>query len=144
MLKLLIAVDGSPQSLRAIEIVGRWARGGVPLQVTLINVREPASLYGDLPPATIDALRAAQRLVQGRLLSDAESRALGCGLSVHHTLAAEGAAAQEIVRAATEQGVDQIVMGSHGADAVGGGSLVPGSVAQRVLCLTRHSVLLIP
>jgi nucleotide-binding universal stress UspA family protein len=144
MLRLLIAIDGSPQSLRAIEVVGRWARGGAPLEVVLINVRPPPSLDADLPPAHADALQAARRRAQERILRDAESRALGCGVSVRSTVAVEGAPAQEIVRAATAQVADEIVMGAHGTDAVGGGSLVPGSVAQRVLCLAKHPVLLIP
>ena len=144
MLKLLIAVDGSAQSLRALDLVARWARGGVPMETVLINVRAGASSGGDLAATHADAWQAAQRRAQERMLRDAESRALGCGLSVRATLAVEGAAAQEIVRAATAQQADQIVMGTHGMDAVGGGSLVPGSVAQRVLCLSRHPVLLVP
>lgn len=144
MLRLLIAIDGSPQSLRAIEVVGRWARGGVPLEVVLINVRRPPSSDADLPPAHAEALLGARRRAQERILRDAEARALGCGVSVRSTVAMEGAPAQEIVRAATAQDADEIVMGAHGTDAVGGGSLVPGSVAQRVLCLAKHPVLLVP
>ena len=144
MLTLLIAIDGSLQSLRAIEVVGRWARAGVPLEVVLINVRRPSSSDADLLPAHADALKGARRRAQERILRDAESRALGCGVSVRTTVAVEGAPAQEIVRAAAEQDADEIVMGAHGTDAVGGGSLVPGSVAQRVLCLAKHPVLLIP
>lgn len=144
MLKLLIAIDGSAQSLRVLDVVGRWARAGVPIEAVLINVRSASAVGGDLPPVHAEALKAAQRRAQERSLHEAESRALGCGLSVRAALAVEGAAAQEIVRAAAEQQADQIVMGAHGGDAVGGGSLVPGSVAQRVLCLAKHPVLLIP
>lgn len=144
MLKLLIAVDGSQPSLRAIEVVAQWARGAVPLEAVLINVRRTAWLYGDVPAAEAETLKAAQKRAQEHLLRDAEARALGCGLMVRASLAVEGAAAQAIVQAAGEQGVDQIVMGSHGMDAPGGGSLLPGSVAQRVLCLAKLPVLLVP
>jgi nucleotide-binding universal stress UspA family protein len=144
MMKLLMAIDGSLHSLKAIEVVGRWVRAGVPLEVVLINVRHASSTDGDLPAAHADALKGARRRAQERVLRDAESRALGCGVSLRSTLAVEGAPAQEIVRAAAAQDADQIVMGAHGTDAVGGGGLVPGSVAQRVLCLAKCPVLLIP
>jgi len=144
MLKLLIALDGSTQSLRVLDVVGRWGRAGVPIEVVLINVRNRLPFGTELPPVHAEALKGALRRAQEHTLREAETRALGCGLSVSATLAVEGAAAQEIVRAATEQQADQIVMGAHGGDAVGGGTLVPGSVAQRVLCLAKQPVLLIP
>jgi nucleotide-binding universal stress UspA family protein len=144
MLKLLIAIDGSAQSLRVLDAVGRWARAGVPIEVVLINVRGRPAFGSELPPVHAEALKDALRRAQEHVLRDAETRALGCGLSLRASLAIEGAAAQEIVRAAAEQHADQIVMGTHGGDAVGGGSLVPGSVAQRVLCLAKQPVLLVP
>ena len=144
MMKLLIAIDGSAQSLRVLDVVGRWARGGAPIEAVLINVRSASTPGSELPPVHADALKAALQRAQEHTLREAETRALGCGLSVRATLAIEGAAAQEIVRAAAEQQADQIVMGAHGRDAVGGGSLVPGSVAQRVLCLAKHPVMLVP
>ena len=49
--------------------------------------------------------------------------------------------AQEIVRVAEERDVDQIVMGTHGRGAVG--SLLLGSVAQRVVHQTKVPVLLV-
>jgi nucleotide-binding universal stress UspA family protein len=144
MLKLLIAIDGSAQSLRVLDVVGRWARAGVPTEIVLINVLSAPTFGSELPPVHAEALKDALRWAQEHTLREAERRALGCGLSVRATLAIEGAAAQEIVRAAADQHADQIVMGAHGRDAVGGGGLVPGSVAQRVLCLAKQPVLLIP
>lgn len=144
MLKFLIAVDGSRQSLRGIEVVGRLARASVPVEVLLINVRTASLPYADLAASSVEALKSAQRLAQDHLLNDAESRALGCGLRVGARLCAEGAPAQEIVRAASEHAVDQIVIGAHGTDALGGGPLLPGSVAQRVLGLSKHPVLFVP
>jgi nucleotide-binding universal stress UspA family protein len=143
MLTFLIAVDGSAPALRAIEVVARMARAGVPLEVILMNVRGTPHLYGGKPGTGVDAFEAAQKQAQVHLLNDAEAQALGCGLQVRLTLSAQGHPAQEIVRAATEHAVDQIVIGTHGADAMGGGSLLPGSVAQRVLSLSRHPVLLV-
>lgn len=50
-----------------------------------------------------------------------------------------GAAAQELVRSATPHGVDPIVMGTRGMNALGG--RLPGSVAQRVVHLAPVPVL---
>jgi nucleotide-binding universal stress UspA family protein len=52
-----------------------------------------------------------------------------------------GEPAAEIVRLADERGVDQIVMGTHGRGAVV--SLFLGSVAQRVVHLSKVPVLLV-
>ncbi|TDP64115.1 universal stress protein [Roseateles toxinivorans] len=49
--------------------------------------------------------------------------------------------APEILRAATEAGVDQIVMGTRGIGALG--SVLIGSVAQRVVHLAAVPVLLV-
>ncbi len=144
MLKFLLALDGSAPSLRAIEVVGRMARGEVPVEGTLLNVRDTSALPHDLADKELAALRAAQRHDQEQLLNEAESRALGCGLHVTARVGAAGAPAPEIVRTATERKADQIVIGAHGTHALAGGSLLPGSVAQHVLCLATQPVLLVP
>jgi nucleotide-binding universal stress UspA family protein len=56
-------------------------------------------------------------------------------------LAPVGRAADEIVKAAEQQHFDLIVMGSHGHSPIG--SLVLGSVAQRVLASCKTPVLIV-
>jgi nucleotide-binding universal stress UspA family protein len=141
MLKLLIAVDGSSHAKSAIETVARMARAGVPLQVTLLNVREPPVIYGELPVVSIDEIEAAQKKAQDHLLNEAEGLALGCGLDLRPSQRAVGLPGPEIVRVAAEIGADQIVMGTHGRGAVG--SLFIGSVSQRVAHLAEVPVLLV-
>ena len=141
MLKFLLAVDGSDHALRAIEAVAQMSRAGAPLQVVLLNVRGLPMLYGDLPAASLDEIEAVQRKSQDRLLADAEALAMGCGLTVLAKERAVGPAAQQIVAAATEHAVDQIVMGTHGRGATG--SLLLGSVALRVVHLAAQPVLLV-
>jgi nucleotide-binding universal stress UspA family protein len=141
MLKLLIAVDGSEHAKRAIEAVAKMARAAVPMEVTLLNVREPLIFFSDLPATSIDEIEAAQEKAQNQLLAEAEALALGCGLTLRPAQRAQGAAGPEIVRVATEHGVDQIVMGTHGRGAMG--SLFLGSVSQQVVHLSTVPVLLV-
>ncbi len=141
MYRMLIAVDGSDHSLRAIEAVAAMARATVPLEVVLLNVRELAPLYGDLPSLGIEQIEQAQQRQQDQLLDAAAEHARTCGLSVGSVQRSLGLAAPEIVRVATECGADQIVLGTRGMNALG--ILFMGSVAQRVVHLAEVPVLLV-
>jgi nucleotide-binding universal stress UspA family protein len=140
-MKMLIAVDGSEPARRAIEAAGRLARQMASAEVLLLNVADAMVFYGELPPFDLEAVERAQRLHQDKLLAEAEAHARACGLQKLTVLSATGLAAQEIVRLADERGVDQIIMGTHGRGAVG--SLLLGSVAQRVVHRAKMPVLLV-
>lgn len=142
MLQWLVAVDGSAHARRALDAVARLApqiKDGV--RVLLLNVAAPMIYYGELPPFDLEGVERAQRAEQERLLAQALAEARAGGLVDVVTQAARGEPAAEIVRVASEGGVDQIVMGTHGRGAVG--SLLIGSVAQRVLHLAGVPVLLV-
>jgi nucleotide-binding universal stress UspA family protein len=141
MLNMLIAVDGSDHARRAIDAVAGMARAGAPLEVTLLHVREEPIIYGDLPVVSIDEIEATQKMIQDKLLAEAESHARKSGLTLRPTQRAMGLAAPEIVRVATEMQADQVVMGTHGRGAMG--TLFLGSVSQRVIHLAPMPVLLV-
>jgi len=141
-MKLLVAVDGSEHARRAIGTVARLApqlKDGV--SVVLLHVGEPMVFYGELPPYDMGAIEEAQREQRERVLAEARADARAGGLGDVSTLSAVGEPAAEILRVAAEQGVDQIVMGTHGRGALG--TLFLGSVAQRVLHGARQPVLLV-
>ena len=140
-MKMLIAVDGSEHARRAIEAAARLARQMQTVEVVLLNVADAMVFYGELPPFDIEAVERAQRQHQEKLLAEAEAHARACGLQKVLTQSAVGLAAQEILRVADERGVDQIVMGTHGRGVVG--SLLLGSVAQRVVHQAKVPVLLV-
>jgi nucleotide-binding universal stress UspA family protein len=140
-MKMLIAVDGSEHARRAIEAAGRLAKQMQSAQVVLLNVSDALVYYGELPPFDIEAVERAQRRHQDQLLTEAEAQARACGLQQVITQSAVGLPAQEILRVADERGVDQIVMGTHGRGVVG--SLLLGSVAQRVVHQAKVPVLLV-
>jgi nucleotide-binding universal stress UspA family protein len=141
MLKLLIAVDGSDHSRRAIDAAARLAAQVQEVQVLILNVGDGAVFYGEMAPLDYDALEHARQQLQRQLLDEAEAHARASGLQHVSTLAALGVTATEIARVAEEQGVDQIVMGTHGKGALG--SLFLGSTAQRVVHLSTVPVLLV-
>jgi len=140
MLKMLIAVDGSPHALRAIEAVAALARHGCALQAALLNVRDVPQIYGELPVMDIDALDRALAERQDELLRAAEQHAALQGLALLPSRRASGHVPAEIVREAAEFGADQIVMGTRGMGAVR--SLFIGSTAQRVVHEASVPVLL--
>jgi len=140
-MKMLIAVDGSEHARRAIEAAARLAQQMRSAEVVLLNVADAMVFYGELPPFDLEAVERDQRQHQERLLAEAEAQARACGLQEVLTQSAVGLAAQEILRVADERGVDQIVMGTHGRGAVG--SLLLGSVAQRVVHQAKVPVLLV-
>lgn len=141
MFKVLIAVDGSAPSLRAIEAVARLAELSGPINAVLIHVRERASPLAGLSSATQGQLEQAHQREQDKLIAAALEHARGCGLAIGTTRRAEGSAAPEIVAAAASCGADQIVLGTRGMSAIG--SLFMGSVAQRVAQLADVPVLLV-
>jgi len=141
MMKMLIAVDGSDHARRAIEAAARLAQQLPRPEVLLLNVADGAVFYGELTPLDYEALEQARQQAQQQLLQDALAHAQACGLKSASTLSAVGPTANEIARVAEEQGVDQIVMGTHGKGALG--SLFLGSTAQRVVHLAKMPVLLV-
>lgn len=140
MKKVLIAVDGSNQAKNAIEAVARLSRGGTMPEVVLVHVRAWPVLFGEASVSSLEQIERAERVYQEHLLADAQAQALGAGLAVAATVAAQGEPATEIVRAAQEHGVEQIAMGTHGRGALG--SFFVGSVAQRVTHMAKVPVLL--
>lgn len=142
MFKMLIAVDGSPPSDRAIEAVAAMAKTAkAEIEVVLANVREEPQLLGDLPAFNIDELIKHLQQRQVEMLAKAAARAKELGLKVASKECGAGLPAAEVVAIATRCRVNQIVMGSHGRGSVG--SLLLGSVALRVLQLGEVPVLLV-
>jgi nucleotide-binding universal stress UspA family protein len=141
MMKLLIAIDGSDHARRAIEAAARLAKEGVAVDAVLVHVRDSPAYYGELPPFDYESIESSLRQRQSTLLEAGLAQARNSGLPTVATQAAQGQAAQEIVRLAAERGADCIVMGTRGMNALGG--LLLGSVAQRVVHLAAVPVMLV-
>jgi len=141
MLKVLVAVDGSAQGQRAIDTARRLQAEAKELETVLINVRHWPLFLGDLPAGRYEEIEKEQIRQQETLLAQALDAARRAGLEPVSTVAAVGEPAAEIARAAKSKRADLLVMGTHGRGAVG--SLLVGSVAQRVVHLSEVPVVLV-
>lgn len=141
MLKLLIAVDGSDASLRAIDAAARLARESS-VEATLIHVREGLGVYhGDRSPRDYERIAEHHRDRQVQILEAAVARAREAGLTSVVAQAETGTPESDIPRVAEQRGVDMIVMATRGLGAVG--ALLMGSVAQKVVHHAHVPVLLV-
>jgi nucleotide-binding universal stress UspA family protein len=133
--KILLAIDGSEHSMKALPVIGDLA-AKLGSQVSVLHVLErEASKVG-----TFERETAAEG---STLVEDAVSELRGRGIDAHgqmvHTV--YGNAAQQIPATAEEEGASLIVMGSRGLSDWTG--LLLGSVTQKVLHLGHIPVLVV-
>lgn len=141
MLKLVIPVDGSEASLRAIDTVARlFLAGGV--AATLLHVREgKATYHGDISPRDYERIADHERDKQTRILEEALQHAKAQGITQVQCEAEAGTPEVDIPSAAERLGADMIVMATRGLGAVS--ALLMGSVAQKVVHAANVPVLLV-
>jgi nucleotide-binding universal stress UspA family protein len=139
-MKILLPVDGSPISDRAVRHVIALLQGCDGQTVFLINVQAPIDapeVRSHMPVSEIEAMqetRGGDALVTARALLDAA----GVAYTPEVLL---GPVAETIARFASEQGCDQIVIGSRGLSAIG--SVLVGSVTPDLVALTNLPVTLV-
>lgn len=141
MQRILVPVDGSAPSLRALDFLGRQHADGLEAEVRLVHVLELSSYSAPYVPAsTMDALLEAGLKAQGTVLETASARTASLGLDAT-AVGLRGCASEEILRQAAEWKADQIVMGTRGMGSMK--SLLLGSLAQSVLHLADAPVTLV-
>lgn len=143
MLKILLPVDGSQSSRRAVEYVARLPNRGRPVTVNVLNVQPPIS-FGELLGHTTrdDQIKLEQaREDAGRRVVDQAVATLRANQIEANSLVRIGDAASEIVQFARESRCEEIVMGRRGLGVIK--SLLLGSVANKVLHLADEPVVLV-
>ncbi len=123
--KILLATDGSRYSKAATEKAIAFAKsyGGEIVAVSVVDV--PTEFYAEAPKAVEDMIRQAR----GYTL-DVKKQAEKDGVKTE-SFTAEGEAYEAITKLAKEQGVNMIIMGSHGR--TGLKRLLMGSVTEKVI-----------
>ncbi|MFH0809938.1 MAG: universal stress protein [Pseudomonadota bacterium] len=109
-MKVLVPVDGSRHSLKAVETAGETVRAHPPSAMLLLSV----NIYvgGELEEGRMVSEKI--RVQAEAALSRAEAVAKENGVTPRLLLATAVSAADEIVRVADEEKVDLVVIGSRG------------------------------
>ncbi|MGH7895403.1 MAG: universal stress protein [Candidatus Binatia bacterium] len=133
--RMLVACDGSPDSMMALEFVGSLGLGPE-VSARLLAVITPPTLPVAAPellgtpwPSALDDVVAQDKTRLEGMLARAEDQ-LGRLGKVERSVVV-GHPAAEVVAAAEESGVDLVVVGARGLGAAG--RLILGSVSERVL-----------
>lgn len=140
MLKMLVPVDGSAPSSRAVDHLIKkldWYKDGV--EIHLLNVQHPfpAHVASHIEHDQVQQYHREQGLAA---LADARKRLDAAGVMYHYHIGV-GDEADLIVKYAREKACDQIAMGTRGLGSVS--NLFLGSVATKVIHLAEVPVVLV-
>ena len=140
MLKVLLAIDGSENSLRAVSyLIKRVSTAKDQYQVALVNVQYP--LHGTVATFVNGTQVKQYHHDEGmKMLAPAETELNTAGIAYTHHLFV-GEPAEVISRFAQEQGCDEIVIGSRGLGNIS--SMLVGSVASKVIHMANVPVVLV-
>jgi nucleotide-binding universal stress UspA family protein len=140
--KILIPVDGSPTSLRALDLAIKMATQNPGTSLVLLNVQNirAIELAGASEAGDSDWLREAGSRASAKALKDATGKCEH-GDVVFETLIRTGQIAEVIARVAREEDIKHIVMGTRGLGGIQG--LLLGSVATQVIHLAEVPITLI-
>lgn len=129
MLKALVPVDGSNNSLCAVRHVIKLVQDREPLDIHLLNVQPP--IRGDVTTFVAKEDVEGFHLDEGRKALQRASELLK-EAGVHYTKHIYvGHAAQVIAEVAQELGCDKVIMGTHGRGTIT--QLLMGSVSHEAI-----------
>ncbi len=143
---VLIAVDGSQHSLRALDTASGLVKLCPNARLIVVSVfrhmsliQSSHSLVGGRQP--LEKPDAALARLAGECVDEAVARAREQGVSDILGLVRRGPIARTIVQVANEQGADVIVMGSRGTGEVE--SLLLGSVSHKVCTIAERTCIIV-
>jgi nucleotide-binding universal stress UspA family protein len=139
----LVPLDGSELAECALNHVKKLIQGGGLQDVTLLNVVKVDIPLADefQKPIDINSIREQVRIVSEKYLADTEARLAMEGIRVKTKVLEGNKPAHAITDYAKENGMDMIIMATHGYG--GMKRLMLGSVALGVLHESHMPVLLI-
>jgi len=136
--KILIPVDGSPASLRAVDYAIKMAIQNPGSSFVLLNVQNVSAteLSGEFMHGV------QERLLQAadKALTKATARCAAANLPFE-TIIRTGPIAETIGQVSRDTGIDHIVMGTRGLGRIQG--MLVGSVAMKVIHLAEVPITLI-
>ncbi|HZV97432.1 MAG TPA: universal stress protein [Methylophilaceae bacterium] len=140
MHSILLPVDGSEQSLRAVKHAISSIKEGLAADIHVINVQPPIVMLSELPVVDYEQVEQSQReLGQNELLPACQ---LLDNAGLHYTQHLEiGPISRAIVQCAKANSCDSIIMGTRGRGTFG--SWLLGSTANAVVHLAEVPVTLV-
>jgi nucleotide-binding universal stress UspA family protein len=140
-MKLLVAIDGSSNAMRALQFaIGLARKTSAPSELLLVNAHDDIALRGASQFVGKDAVDGYLDDLARSELKDALELAAQSKVPFTSRML-RGQIAQAIVEEAKTAGCDMIVLGSKGRTALK--DLLIGSVAQRVASISGVPVTLI-
>jgi nucleotide-binding universal stress UspA family protein len=138
MYRLLVAIDGSEHSRRALDYAARRAKC-MPCKIHLLHVEKPVMAWEVGPVSSSEAVSEV-REAESKVVLDAGAGHFDQATEVErHAVTGEPAAT--ILELATKLAVDEIIIGSRGLRPVGAALL--GSVAYKVLHEAKVAVVVV-
>ena len=140
--KILIPVDGSPASLRAVDFAIEMVAQDPSTSLVLLHVQNTRAieLAGASEAMDTEWLREEGSLASAKALKDAIGKCEHAGVA-SEALVRTGQIAEAVGQVAREENVKHIVMGTRGLGGIQG--LLLGSVAMQVIHLAEVPITLI-
>lgn len=114
MLKFLVSIDGTENSLPAVRHVARLKAENVPLSVVLIHVHYEPTPYGAVTGGvTSERIRVLEHEMADEVFASAEAILREAGVDFIRQFRVAEDVAPEIAKVARDAGCDAIVMGTH-------------------------------
>ena len=137
--KLLVPVDGSENSYRALE-AAIFLSMKIEAHITALHVMEkPPTVYIH-PQKELETLLKNYRIQSEQILEKCEELGNNNGVEIK-TVIIEGDVASKIIQYAAKEIFDMVVMGRRGSGRFK--EMVLGSVSEKVLHQTKGSVLIV-
>lgn len=141
MRKVLVPLDSSDNAMRALGHAIGLAKQDPSVELHIVNAHEPPIVYGEIAVyLPEEKARELQRRRSEDILKPAGEVAKAAGVKFTTEILI-GDVASTIARYADEKGCDAIVMGTRGMGSIG--NLIMGSVATKVIHLTKLPVTLV-
>jgi len=140
MSKVLVPVDGSDCSLRALQQAVQWAKSAPGTEVVVLNVQAPI-VSGHARMFLSKSDIQTYHELEGKEVLDKVKPVLEASGVPHSSTMRVGHLAETIVEYGREQKCDSIMMGTRGLGEVAG--LLLGSVTRKVIHLAEVPITLV-
>lgn len=139
-MKLLLPIDGSELSLKALQVALQMLHEGLNATIVLANVQEPANLYEMMTAPDPEVLEKVSQAAGADILKSAQATLTAANVSFESEVGG-GDPAHTIVDIAERYRCGLIIMGARGTSALR--SALLGSVSNEVLHSARVPVMIV-